>query len=105
MTIINRSLANAVVLTSQENFCLQYLEKLDLKIFFNELIKTIGVINTSVKLIDWVAENVNVTVVEDVHRPIIGRNCFPQLGLSLTQTKVSNNDQNQCVVKKQLFLV
>ena len=44
----------------------------DLKTFSNELIKTIEVINTSVKCNDWSAINVNVTVVEDDHRPIIG---------------------------------
>ena len=48
------------------------------------------------------AANVNVIVVEDCHRPIIGRDLFSQLGLSLTQTKhVSNVDQNQCLIAKQ----
>ena len=56
-------------------------------IFFNGLIKAIGVIKTSFKCNDWVATGVNVTVVEDGHRPIIGRDLFPQLRLSLTQTK------------------
>ena len=47
---------------------------------------------------------VNVTVVEDGHRPIIGRDLFPQLGPSLTQTvQVSNVDQNQCLIKKHLI--
>ena len=32
----------------------------------------------------WVATGVNVTVVEDGHRPTIGRDLFPQLGLPLT---------------------
>ena len=72
-TIINRSLANAVVLNSQKNFWEQSPENHDLKTFSNELIKTIGVINTSVKCNEWAAKNVNVTVVEGGHRPIIGR--------------------------------
>ena len=102
-TIINRSLANAVVLNSQESFLEQSPENLDLKTFFNELIKTIGVINTSVKSNDWAAENVNITVVEDGHRPIIGQDLLPQLGFSRTQTKqVTNVDQNQCLIKKQV---
>ena len=75
----------------------------ELKTFSNDLFKTIGVIKTSVKCNNWVATGVNVTVVEDVHRPIIGRDLFPQLGLSLTQTKqVSNIDQNQCLIQKQI---
>ena len=74
-----------------------------LKTFSNDLIKTIRVIKTSVKFNDWVATNVNVTVVEDGHRPIIGRDLFSQLGISLTQTKqVSNVEQNQCLIKKQI---
>ena len=104
-TIINKSLANAVVLNSQESYCVQSPESLDLKTFSNDLIKTIGVINTSVKCKDWAAENVNVTVVEDSHRPIIGQDLFPQLHFSLTQTKqVLNVNQNQCLIKKQIAL-
>ena len=40
---------------------------------------------------------------EDGHRPIIGRDLFPQLKLSLTKMKqVSNVDKNQCLIKKQI---
>ena len=57
--------------------------------------------NTSVKCNDWAAVNMKITVVEDGHRPIIGRDLCPQLGLSLTQTKqISNVDQNQCSTKQ-----
>ena len=60
-------------------------------------------IKTSIKCNDWVATGVNVKVVEDGHRPIIRRDLFPQLGLSLTQTKqVANINQNQCLIKKQI---
>ena len=75
----------------------------DLKTFSNDLIKTIGVIKTSIKFNDWVATDVNVTVVEDGHRSIIGRDLFPKLGFSFTQIKeVANVDQNQCLIKKQI---
>ena len=101
--IINKSLANAVVLNSQESYWVQSSENLDLKSFSNELIKNISVINTSVKCNDWAAEKFNVTVVEVGNRPIIGRDFFPQLGRSLTQTEqVSNVDQNQWFIKKQM---
>ena len=50
-----------------------------LKTFSNDLIKTLGVIKTSVKYNDWVATDVNVTVVEDGHRPIIGRDLLSQM--------------------------
>ena len=71
-TIVNKSSASAVVMNSKECYWVQSPVFHDLKTFSNELIKTIEVINTSVKGNDWAAINVNVTVVEDDHRPIIG---------------------------------
>ena len=68
-----------------------------------KIIKTIGVINTSVKCSNWAAVKVNVTVVEDGHTPIIGRYLFPQVWTFLTQTKqVSNVNRNKCLIKKQM---
>ena len=56
-----------------------------------------------IKCNDWVATGVNVTVVEDGNRPIIGQDLFPELGFSLTQIQqVVNVDQNQCLIKKQI---
>ena len=60
-------------------------------------------INTSIKCNDWIATGADVTVVEDCHRPIIGRDLFSKLGFSLTQLKqVANIDQNQCLIRKQI---
>ena len=104
-TIINKSLVKAVVLNSKESYWVQTPEFYDLKSISKELIKTIGVIKTNVKCNDWVTTKVNITVVEDGHRPITDRHLFPQLGLSLKQSKqVSNVDQNQCLIKKQIAL-
>ena len=89
------------IINKKECFWIQSPEMHELKTFSNDLIKTIGVIKTSVKCNDWVATDVNVTVVEDDNRPKIGRDLFSQLGLSLTQNKqVSNVYQNQCLIKK-----
>ena len=96
-TIINRILANAVVLISQESFWVQSPENHDLKSFSDELIETIVVINTSMKCNDCAAVNFNVTVVEDGHRPIIGRDLVLQLR--------SNIDQNQCLIKKKIAFI
>ena len=75
----------------------------DLKIFSNDIIKIVGVIKTSIQCNDWIATGVNVTVVEDGHRPIIGGDLFSKLGFSLTQLKqVANINQNQCLIKKQI---
>ena len=58
---------------------------------------------TAVKFNDWIATIVNFTVIEDGHRPIIGRDLFPQIGFSLTQSKqVLNFETNQCIIKKQV---
>ena len=53
----------------------------------NDLIGISGVINTTVKCNNWIAKDVNVTVAEDGNRPILARDLFPQLGLSLTESK------------------
>ena len=102
-TIINKSLANAVVSACKESYWVQSPEIQDLKTFSNDIIKIFGVINTSIKCNDWIATSVDVTVVEDGHRPIIGRDLFSKLGFSLTQLKkVANIDQKQCLINKQI---
>ena len=102
-TTINKNLANAVVENCQKSLWVQSPEMQELKTISNNLIKTIGIIKTSVKYNDWVATDVILTVFEDDHRQKIGRDLFSQLGLSLTQTKrVSNIDQNQCLIEKQI---
>ena len=104
-TVINKSLAIAVVLDINESYWVQTPQFQDLKIFSKELNKTVGVINTTVRCKDWIVTNLNVTVVEDGHRPIIDRNLFPQFGFSLMQSKqVLNITQNQCLIKKQIAL-
>ena len=102
-TIINRRIANAVVSACKESYGVQSPEIHDLKIFSNDIIKISHVINTSIKCNDWIATGIDVTVVEDGHRPIIGLDLFSKLGFSITQLKqVANIDQNQCLIKKQI---
>ena len=72
----------------------------------NDLIRIIGVINTAVKCNNWIAKDVNITFAEDGHRPILARDLFPQLGLSLTQSiHVLNIDQNQCPIKQRIVFL
>ena len=102
-TIINKSLALALVSDCKESFSVQSPEMHELKTFSNDLIKILGVKKTSVKCNDWVATDINATVVEDGHRLIIGGDLFSQLGLSLTQTRqVSYVGQKQCLIRKQI---
>ena len=84
----------------REIYWVQSPEIHDLKTFSNDIIKIVGVINTSIKCNDWIATGVDVTVVD---RPIIGRDLFPKLGFSVIQLKqVANIDQNQCPIKSQI---
>ena len=102
-TNIKKSLANTVVSECKESYWVQSPQIHDLKTFSNDIIKIVGVINTSIKCNDWIARGVDVTVVEDGHRPIIGRDLFSKLGFSLTLLKqVANIDQNQSLIKKQI---
>ena len=102
-TIVNKSLADTVVSDCNESNWVESPEIHDLKTFSNDIIKIVGVINTSIKCNDWIATGIDVTVVEDGHRPIIGRDLFPKLGLSVIQLKqVANIDQNQCPIKRQI---
>ena len=86
-TIINKSLAKTVVSECKGSFWVQSPEIHDLKTFSNDIVKVFGVIKTSIQCNDWIATGVNVTVVEDGHRSIIGRDLFSKLGFSLTQLK------------------
>ena len=83
-TIINESLANAVVSACKESYWAQSPEIHDLKTFSNDIIQNYGVINTSIKCNDCIATGVDVTVMKDGHRPIIGRDLFSKLLLSHT---------------------
>ena len=102
-TIINKSLAKTVVSECKGSYCVQSPEMHDLKTFSNDIIKIVGVINTSIQCNDWKATGVDVRVVQDGHRPIVGRDLFSKLGFSLSQLKqVANINQNQCLIKKQI---
>ena len=100
---INKSLAKTVVSECKGSYWVQSTEMHDVKTFSNDIIKIVGMINISIQCNDWIATGVDVTVVEDGHRPIIGRDPFSKLGFSLTQLKqFANINQNQCLIKKQI---
>ena len=100
---INNSSANAVIINTKESYRKKTLEFQDRETFSNELLKTIGVINTTVKCKDWIDKNVNAIVVEEEYRFILGRDLFLQLGISLTQSKqVLLFDQHQRPIEQQI---
>ena len=76
-----------------------------LKTFSTDIIKTVSVINTTVKCNDWIGRDVKFTVAEDGNWRIIGLDLFRQLGLSINQLKqILNINQNQYSVEQKVAL-
>ena len=104
-TIINMSLAREIMLNSAQS---QWSEKklLELKSFSNDIVQPLGTLKTPVKCNDWSIQKAKITVVADGFRPILGRDLFDQLGITISQkpypqTEVNNIDQ-PCAIKKSL---
>ena len=84
----------------------QWSEKkpLELKSFSNFIVETLGTLKTLVRCSDWKIPKEKITVVADGFRPILGRDLFDQLGITISQkpcpnTKV-NNIEPPCAIKK-----
>ena len=104
-TIINMSLAREIMLNCIQS---QWSEKKpqELKSFLNDIVQPLGTLKTPVKCNDWYISKARITVVPDGFRPILGRDLFDQLGITITQKpcpkiEVNNVDQT-CVIKKSL---
>ena len=80
----------------------------DFKTFSNELIKLHCQIATKVVYNYWICEDACLTVVEDGHKLIIGRDIFSSLGLAVVQQQakrskcVNNIDNSICSVKQTI---
>ena len=104
-TIINISLAREIMLNCAQS---QRSEKrpLELKSFSNDIVQPLGTLKTPVKCDDWSIQKAKITVVADGFRPILGRDLFDQLGITISQkpcpqTEVNNIDP-PCAIKKPL---
>ena len=79
----------------------------DLITFSNEPIKVLGKLATTITYDDWTYEEACLTVVEDGHKLIIGRDVFTSLGLAVVQQQanrgkcVNNIDNSTCKIKRQ----
>ena len=77
-----------------------------LKNFSNEPIQTLGILQTSIRSNNWYANPVETQVVTNGHRPLLGRDLFRALGLSIQQSNnsktVNQVDQEYCPIKKQI---
>ena len=80
----------------------------DLKTFSNEPIKVLGKLATTVTYNDWTCEEAGLTVVEDAHKIIIGRDFFNSFDLAVVQQQakkgksVNNIDNFTCKIKETI---
>ena len=84
----------------------QRKKPLELKSFSNDIVQPLGNLKTLVKCNDWNIQKAKITVVADGLRPILGRDLFDQLGITISQkpcpkTEVNNIDQ-PCAIKRSL---
>ena len=77
-----------------------------MKTFSNELIQTLGILQTSIQSNNWYANPIEIQVVTDGHRSLLGRDLFPALGLSIKQSNSPNTvnqvEQEYCPIKEQI---
>ena len=104
-TIINMSLAREIMFNCTQS---QWSEKrpLELKSFSNDIVQPLGTLKTPVKCNDWSIQKAKITVVSDGFRPILGRDLFDQLGITISQkpcpqSEVNNIDPS-CAIKKSM---
>ena len=104
-TIINMSLAREIMFNCAQS---QWSEKrpLELKSFSNDIVQPLGALKTPVKCNDWSIQKAKITVVSDGFRPILGRDLFDQLGITISQKPCPqlevNNIDPPCAIKKSL---
>ena len=79
---------------------------LEFKSFSNDIVETLGKLKTSVRCNKWKIQIAKITVVADGFRPILGRDLFDQLGITISQKPCPNieinNVENPCAKKKSL---
>ena len=82
-TIINESLADSIISQDPNLKRIREANTKQLKTFSNEPIQTLGILQTSIQSNNWYANPIEIQVVTDGHRSLLGRNLFPALGLSI----------------------
>ena len=110
VSLITKTLANQILRTTQSAKGITKREKRDLKTFSNEPIKVLGYLETTVAYNDWIDREANLTVVEDVHKIILGRDLFTSLGLAVVQQQqqpengkcVNNINNSTCKIKETI---
>ena len=107
-TIINESLANSIISHDSKSKWIHEANPKQLKTFSNEPIHTVGILQTSIQSNNWYANPIEIQIVADGHRSLLGRDLFPALGLSIQQSNnqmtINQVEQEYCSVKKQIAI-
>ena len=105
-TIRNKSLADSIISQDQNSKWIREANPKQLKTFSNEPIQTLGILQTSIRSNNWYANPIEIQAVRDGHRPLLGRDLFLALGLSIQQSNnqktVNQVDQEYCPIKKHI---
>ena len=107
-SILKESLANEVSNNSTLSRLLTAAPAQEIKTFANEPIPVIGKMQTPVESNSWRIKDAEFVVVRDGLKPIIGRDVFEALGISITQTLCSdggnmvNTITTQCPFKTRI---
>ena len=74
----------------------QWSEKkpLELKSFSNDIVETLGTLKTPVSYNDSKIQKAKITVVAGGFRPILGRDLFDQLGITISQKPCPKTEVN-----------
>ena len=89
-SILTESLAAEIVDNSPLARWLMTTPPQELKTYANEPINVMGMIQATIASKEWRIENTEFVVVRDGLKPLIGRDLFDALGISVTQTPNSN---------------
>ena len=105
-TIINESLTDSIISQDLNSKWIREANPKQLKTFSNEPVQTLGILQTSIRSNNWYANPIEIQVVTDGHSPLLVRDLFTALGLSIQQSNnqktVNQVDQEYCPIKKQI---
>ena len=107
-SFLNESLATEVINNSFLARWLRTAPAHELKTFDNEPMPVIGMMQAPIESNGWRIEEAEFVVVKDGLRPLIGRDLFDELGISITQTLCSNEGSTvntittQCSFKSRI---
>ena len=99
-------MANSIISQDSNSKWIREAVPKQLKSFSNELIQMLGTIQTSIQSNNWYANPIQIQVVKDGHRLLLGRDLFHALGLSIQQSNSPNTanqvEQENCPIEKHI---